>query len=156
MFYEWHLFCQRNSKILKALLSGFFYPSRLPWHIITAQRAVYIISPSGCISSRASVYSPAAWWYTKLRFDDIPQQVADDIHAFGVIGRAYFLVLNKIDELDGTNERLLKYCKENIEKHPKVWYNEIRKAVGISASVRDKNWKEPASNYRSKLRILDL
>ena len=33
----------------------------------------------------------------------------DDIHAFGVIGRAYFIVLNKIDELDGTNERLLKY-----------------------------------------------
>ena len=30
------------------------------WHIIAAQRAVYIISPSGCISSRASVYSPAA------------------------------------------------------------------------------------------------
>ena len=34
-----------------------------------------------------------------------------------VIGRAYFIVLNKIDELDGTNERLLKYCRENIEKH---------------------------------------
>ena len=34
-----------------------------------------------------------------------------------VIGRAYFLVLNKIDELDGTNERLLKYFKENIKKY---------------------------------------
>ena len=33
-----------------------------------------------------------------------------------MIGRAYFLVLNKIDEPDGTNERLLKYYKENIEK----------------------------------------
>ena len=37
-----------------------------------------------------------------------------------VIDRAYFLVLNKIDAHDGTNERLLKYYKENIEKHPKV------------------------------------
>ena len=36
------------------------------------------------------------------------------------IDRAYFLVLNKIDELDGTNERLLKYYRENIEKHRKV------------------------------------
>ena len=32
-----------------------------------------------------------------------------------VIGRAYFIILKKIDELDGTNERLLKYYKENIE-----------------------------------------
>ena len=37
-----------------------------------------------------------------------------------VIGRTYFIILNKIDELDGTNERLLKYYKDNIEKHPKV------------------------------------
>jgi len=33
-----------------------------------------------------------------------------------VIGRAYFIILNKIDELDGTNDRLLKYYRENIEK----------------------------------------
>ena len=38
-------------------------------------------------------------------------------YAREVIGRAYFLVLNKIDELDGTNERLLKYFKENIKKY---------------------------------------
>jgi hypothetical protein len=37
-----------------------------------------------------------------------------------VISRAYLLVLNKIDELDGTNERLLKYYKENIEKYKKL------------------------------------
>jgi hypothetical protein len=30
--------------------------------------------------------------------------------------RAYFIILNKIDELDGANERLLKYYKEHIEK----------------------------------------
>ena len=38
-------------------------------------------------------------------------------YARKVIGRAYFLVLNKIDELNGTNERLLKYYKEYVEKH---------------------------------------
>ncbi len=32
-----------------------------------------------------------------------------------VIGRAYFIILNKVDELDGTNDRLLKYYRENIE-----------------------------------------
>ncbi len=38
-------------------------------------------------------------------------------YARNVIDRAYFIILNKIDELDGTNERLLKYYKENVEKH---------------------------------------
>ena len=38
-------------------------------------------------------------------------------YARKVIGRAYFLVLNKIDELNGTNERLLKYYKEYVENH---------------------------------------
>ena len=37
-----------------------------------------------------------------------------------IIDRAYFIILNKIDELDGTNERLLKYYRENIENHLKV------------------------------------
>ena len=46
----------------------------------------------------------------------------DDFEEYArkVIDRAYFIILNKIDELDGTNERLLKYYKENIEKHRKV------------------------------------
>ena len=48
-------------------------------------------------------------------------------YAQKVIGRAYFIILNKIDELDGTNERLLKCYKENIEKYIKVWYNVIIK-----------------------------
>ena len=30
------------------------------WYIITARSAVHIISPAGCISSRFSVYLPAA------------------------------------------------------------------------------------------------
>ena len=38
-------------------------------------------------------------------------------YARNVIDRAYFIILNKIDELDGTNDRLLKYYKENIEKY---------------------------------------
>ncbi len=41
-------------------------------------------------------------------------------YARKVISRAYFIILNKIDELDGTNERLLKYYKENIEKYRNV------------------------------------
>ena len=41
-------------------------------------------------------------------------------YARKVIGRAYFIILNKIDELDGMNERLLEYYKENIEKYRKV------------------------------------
>ena len=32
-------------------------------------------------------------------------------YAKKVINRAYFIILNKIDELDGTNERLLKYLQ---------------------------------------------
>ena len=37
-------------------------------------------------------------------------------YARKVIGRAYFIILNKIDELDGTNERLLEYYQKHIEK----------------------------------------
>ncbi len=40
-----------------------------------------------------------------------------------VIRKALYITQNKIDELDGTNERLLKYYKKNIEKYLKVWYN---------------------------------
>ena len=42
----------------------------------------------------------------------------DDFEEYAkkVIDRAYFIILNKIDELDGTNEKLLKYYKENVEK----------------------------------------
>ena len=42
----------------------------------------------------------------------------DDFEEYAkkVVDRAYFIILNKIDELDGTNDRLLKYYRENIEK----------------------------------------
>ena len=33
-----------------------------------------------------------------------------------VIDRAYFIILNKIDELDGTNEKLLEEYRKYIEK----------------------------------------
>ena len=33
-------------------------------------------------------------------------------YAQKVIGRAYFIILNKIDEHDGTNERLLEYYQK--------------------------------------------
>ena len=41
-------------------------------------------------------------------------------YAQKVIGHAYFIVLNKIDELDGTNDKVLKYYRENILKYKKV------------------------------------
>lgn len=37
-------------------------------------------------------------------------------YAKKVIERAYFIILNKIDELDGTNEKLLEYYQKYIEK----------------------------------------
>ena len=44
-------------------------------------------------------------------------------YARKVIDRAYFIILNKIDELDGTNEKLLEYYQKYIEKCIKLWYN---------------------------------
>ena len=53
-------------------------------------------------------------------FHNDPPKDDYEEYARKVIGRAYFLVLNKIDELDGTNERLLKYYRENFEKYKKL------------------------------------
>ena len=49
----------------------------------------------------------------------------DDFEEYAkkIIDRAYFIILNKIDEIDGTNERLLKYYRENIENFIELWYN---------------------------------
>ena len=46
----------------------------------------------------------------------------DDFEEYAkkIIDREYFIILNKIDELDCTNERLLEYYKENIEKYKKL------------------------------------
>lgn len=38
-------------------------------------------------------------------------------YAKKVIDRAYFIILNKIDELDGTNERLLEYYQNLFHTH---------------------------------------
>ena len=63
----------------------------------------------------------------------LKQPPKDDFEEYArkAIDRAYFIILNKIDELDGTNERLLKYNRENIEKYGKLCYNKLRKAVKI-------------------------
>ena len=68
---------------------------------------------------------------TRNSFLKEPPKDDFDEYARKVIDRAYFIILNKIDELDGTNERLLKYHKENIEKYGKLCYNKLRKAVKI-------------------------
>ena len=57
---------------------------------------------------------------TRQSFLKYPPKDGYEQYTRKVIGRAYFIILNKIDELDGTNERLLKYCKENVEKYKKV------------------------------------
>ena len=58
----------------------------------------------------------------RVRNSFLKEPPKDDYEEYArkVIGRAYFIILNKFDELDGTNERLLKYHKENIEKYGKV------------------------------------
>ena len=46
----------------------------------------------------------------------------DDFEEYAkkIIDRAYFIILNKIDELDGTNEKLLEYYRKHIEKRIKL------------------------------------
>ena len=67
-------------------------------------------------------YSRVKYALVCARQSFLKETPKDDYEEYArkVIGRAYFIVLNKIDELDGTNERLLKYYKENIEKQIKV------------------------------------
>ena len=59
----------------------------------------------------------------------LKQPPKDDFEEYAkkIIDRAYFIILNKIDELDGTNEKLLKYYKENVEKNIKrdIMYAEL-------------------------------
>lgn len=46
----------------------------------------------------------------------------DDFEEYAkkIIDRAYFIILDKIDEIDDSNERLLKHYKEYIEKSTKL------------------------------------
>ena len=74
--------CAPAKKFDKFWLVEFFYPLRKQWYIISP--LVCISSPKVHIISRR-LYPLSQWWYTTLRVNDIPQQVADDIHAFGVI-----------------------------------------------------------------------
>ena len=64
-----------------ALRSFFIQAAGLVYHhasacISSAHLELYIITAKPCI------IPPAAWWDATLRVDDIPQQVADDIHGF--------------------------------------------------------------------------
>ena len=45
-------------------------------------------------------------------FHKNPQKDDCEEYARKVIDRAYFIILNKIDELDGTNENLLEYYQK--------------------------------------------
>ena len=48
----------------------------------------------------------------------------DDVEEYArkVIDRAYFIILNKIDELDGTNDKLIEYYYRNLDKFAKIRY----------------------------------
>ena len=43
-------------------------------------------------------------------------------YARKVIDRAYFIILNKIDEIDGRNDKLIEYYYRNLDKFAKIWY----------------------------------
>ena len=49
-------------------------------------------------------------------FLKVPPKDDFEKYAKKIIDRAYFIILNKIDELDGTNETLLEYYQKYIEK----------------------------------------
>ena len=68
-------------------------------------------------------YDPKACYQVKYalvcaRQSFLKEPPKDDFEEYAkkIIDRAYFIILNKIDELDGTSERLLRYYKENVEK----------------------------------------
>ena len=50
------------------------------------------------------------------RFLENPPKDDYEEYARKVIDRAYFIILNKIDELDGTNARLLENYNKNYRK----------------------------------------
>ena len=56
---------------------------------------------------------------TRQSFLKDPPKDDYEEYARKVIARAYFLVLNKIDELDGTNERLLNITGRILKNAPK-------------------------------------
>ena len=53
---------------------------------------------------------------TRQSFLKNPPKDDFEEYAKKIIDRAYFIILNKIDELDGTNEKLLEEYREYIEK----------------------------------------
>ena len=69
-------FIRTNTKELLQSKSSFVFiqAAGLVYHHASA----CISSPKAYIISRR-LYSSVAWWYTMLRIDDIPQQVADNI-----------------------------------------------------------------------------
>ena len=72
-------------------------------------------------------YEPGRYYRVKYalvctRNSFLKEPPKDDFEEYArkVIDRAYFIILNKFDELDSTNEELLQYCKKSIEKYSKM------------------------------------
>ena len=55
----------------------------------------------------------------RQRFLKNPPKDHFEEYAKKIIDRAYFIILNKIDELDGTNRKLLEEYRKYIEKNSK-------------------------------------
>ena len=63
----------------------------------------------------------------------------DDFEEYAkkIIDRAYFIILNKINEIDGTNEKLLEEYRKYIEKCVKLWYNTTATQNLINKPMRE-------------------
>ena len=69
------------------------------------------------------------WHYYRVKYalvcarqSFLKEPPKDDFEEYArkVIDRAYFIILNKIDELNATNNRLLKCYSENVENFIKT------------------------------------
>ena len=63
-------------------------------------------------------YSRVKYALVCVRQSFVNEPLKDDFEEYAkkVIDLAYFIILNKIDELDGTNERPSEFYKKHIEK----------------------------------------
>ena len=163
---------QKNTAEKYPFLQYFFYPSRRlgisspheVWWISSALWAVYHHA-SACIFLRLDDIQC-------LRIDDMPQRVADDIHAFGVIGmREYENLLNYLSKYDIIQKRgdimsknyLLIYSEQlatDIElmcqsiKAPSNTLFQIRKSSSsVYANIREANYGQSKADMLSKFEI---
>ena len=113
--YLFRSLCTKNSTSFD--LSDFFIQTAgLEYHWRTKCGAYHQGRRSALASHHASAcIFPAAWWYAMLRIDDIPQRVADDIHA---VRRDWDARLRKALEFPW-----------------KIWYNTLKEVIWNEESI---------------------